>query len=98
MFSVSGREPGTKSFRARFLARISAVGLHLGQFRELEKREPPYMETYTDRAQEIEHPKCAVCRSPMSLARIEPYDGDHDQRTFECKVCDTSKIEIVKFR
>jgi hypothetical protein len=56
------------------------------------------METYTDRAQEIEHPKCAICGSPMSLARIEPSDVDQDQRTFECKACDTTKIEIVKFR
>jgi transposase-like protein len=55
-------------------------------------------ESYSDRAQDIEHPTCAACGSSMSLARIEPFDADHDQRTFECKACGKTKIEIVTFR
>ena len=35
--------------------------------------------------QEIAHPRCARCGAPMWLTRIEPYEPDHDQRTFECQ-------------
>jgi DNA-directed RNA polymerase subunit RPC12/RpoP len=48
--------------------------------------------------QEIKHPVCGKCGAPMWLTRIEPYDRDHDQRTFECQACSNSKIEIVKYR
>jgi transposase-like protein len=56
-------------------------------------------QSYVTRShQEIEHPKCAACGSPMWLTRIEPYKVDHDQRTFECKACGKTQIEIVKYR
>ena len=48
--------------------------------------------------QEIEHPHCAWCGAPMWLIRIEPYEPDYDQRTFECQACGHNKTEIVKFR
>jgi hypothetical protein len=34
----------------------------------------------------------------MWLTRIEPHAVDHDQRTFECKACGKTEIEIVKYR
>jgi hypothetical protein len=49
-------------------------------------------------SQEIEHPRCAKCGVPMWLTRIEPYEPDHDRRTFECQACGNSEFEIVKFR
>ena len=48
--------------------------------------------------QEIEHPRCTRCGAPMWLARIEPYEPDHDQRTFECPACGKSTTEIAKHR
>jgi hypothetical protein len=47
---------------------------------------------------EFKHPICAKCGAPMWLARIEPYEPDHDQRTFECQACSNIIIEIVKYR
>ena len=47
---------------------------------------------------EIEHPECAKCGAAMWLTRIEPYEPDHDQRTFECQACGNSTTEIVKHR
>jgi len=34
----------------------------------------------------------------MWLVRIEPYEADHDQHTFECQACGQSKTKIVKYR
>jgi len=48
--------------------------------------------------QEIAHPRCATCGAPMWLTRIEPYEPDHDQRTFECEACGNSTTEIIKHR
>jgi len=48
--------------------------------------------------QEIEHPDCAKCGASMWLTRIEPYEPNHDKRTFECQACGNSKTEIVKYR
>jgi DNA-directed RNA polymerase subunit RPC12/RpoP len=55
--------------------------------------------SYTEQLQqEIEHPNCAKCGAPMWLTRIEPYEPDHDQRTFECQACGKITTEMVKFR
>jgi hypothetical protein len=55
--------------------------------------------SYVERSQqEIEHPKCLTCGASMWLIRIEPYELDCDQRTFECQACGKSKTEIVKYR
>jgi hypothetical protein len=43
-------------------------------------------------------PPCPHCQLPMWLVRLEPHDGNHDLRTFECKVCDRTENLIVKFR
>ena len=54
---------------------------------------------FLDRShQAIEHPNCARCGAPMWLIRIEPYEPDRDQRSFECQACGNTKIEIVKLR
>ena len=42
-------------------------------------------------------PPCPKCGDPMWLVRLEPYDREHDQRTFECKVCAHSESRVVKF-
>jgi len=47
---------------------------------------------------EIEHPACARCGVPMWLSRIEPEEMDTDRRTFECKACGATTMEIVKYR
>lgn len=41
---------------------------------------------------------CPKCANPMWLVRLERRDADHDLRTFECKVCDHSESQVVKFR
>jgi len=50
----------------------------------------------TDRL--IAQPKCEQCGVPMWLARIEPDKPDHDRRTFECSICKSETIEVVKYR
>jgi hypothetical protein len=55
--------------------------------------------SYIDRShQEIEHPICAACGAPTWLTRIETYDADHEQRTFECQACGKSASEVFKYR
>ena len=44
------------------------------------------------------HPSCPDCGMPMLLARIEPYQPDHDKRTFECQACLKEVIKIVKYK
>jgi len=57
------------------------------------------LHSYIDRLhQEIDHPRCVRCGAPMWLVRIEPYEADHDQHTFECQACGQSKTKIVKYR
>lgn len=48
--------------------------------------------------QTVEHPKCSKCGAQMWLARIEPEKPDHDRRTFECPECESTQIEVVKYR
>jgi transposase-like protein len=48
--------------------------------------------------QAFAHPDCAKCGAPMWLSRIEPYEADHDQRTFECHECGNTTTAIVKHR
>jgi len=43
-------------------------------------------------------PPCPKCGHPMWLVRLDPYDREHDERTFECNVCAHSQSEVVKFR
>ena len=43
-----------------------------------------------------EHPRCKECGVPMWLTRLVP--DRPDQRTFECKACGASVIEIVKYK
>jgi hypothetical protein len=45
----------------------------------------------------VEHPACEQCKAPMWLARLESDKPDHGKRTFECKACGATKIEIVKY-
>jgi len=47
---------------------------------------------------EIIHPRCKRCGAPMWLTRLEPDEPDHDKRTFECKACGKTEVEIVKYR
>lgn len=42
-----------------------------------------------------ELPQCPWCGGRMLLARIEPYESDWDQRTFECNWCGHSDLKIV---
>ena len=46
----------------------------------------------------IERPPCPKCGSLMWLARITPEGPDHDRRTFDCPVCNTSETAVVKFK
>ena len=64
-------------------------------YREERKMQHSYIQ---QSYQEIEHPDCAKCGAPMWLMRIERYEPDHDQRTFECQACGASTTEIVKYR
>jgi hypothetical protein len=48
-------------------------------------------------SQDVEHPNCPKCGTPMWLARIEPEKPHHDKRTYECPACDNVVSEIVKF-
>jgi hypothetical protein len=41
---------------------------------------------------------CPRCRAPMWLVRLEPHDGNHDLRTFECKVCLHSESIVVNYK
>ena len=34
--------------------------------------------------QQLEGPMCPQCGEQMWLARIEPYEPNHDEHTFEC--------------
>jgi transposase-like protein len=55
------------------------------------------MSEFIPQDQAFAHPDCPKCGAPMWLARIEPYEADHDQRTFECHTCGNSTTEIVKY-
>lgn len=46
----------------------------------------------------IDRPPCPVCATPMWLCRIAPHKPDHDERTFECPVCETEHMAVVKYR
>lgn len=45
--------------------------------------------------QVIEHPACKHCGAPMWLTRLGSDWAHHDKRTFECKACGATMIEIV---
>ena len=44
-----------------------------------------------------ERPMCLACAARMWLTRIAPDRPNHQQRTFECPVCDYSESVVVKF-
>jgi len=46
----------------------------------------------------IDRPACLICGSQMWLASIESAGPTHDRRTFECPVCETAEITLVKFK
>ena len=46
----------------------------------------------------IARPPCPRCSTPMWLCRIEPYEPDYDQRTFECAACQYEQVAVVKYR
>ena len=46
----------------------------------------------------IGRPFCEFCKSQMWLACIEPYEPNHDKRTFECPVCPNVTVRIVRYR
>jgi hypothetical protein len=46
----------------------------------------------------IGRPFCAVCKAQMWLACIEPDKPDYDKRTFECPVCPSVTVKVVKYR
>jgi RNase P subunit RPR2 len=46
----------------------------------------------------IHRPFCPECNAPMWLARIDPEKPDHEQRMFECAVCNYTHTEVVKFK
>jgi len=41
---------------------------------------------------------CPKCGNPMWLVRLSKYDGTHDLRTFECRVCEYTESNVVEFR
>jgi ribosomal protein S27AE len=41
---------------------------------------------------------CPKCGELMFIARLERYDADHDQRTFQCIICDYVETTVVKFK
>jgi hypothetical protein len=45
----------------------------------------------------VNRPLCVICGTQMWLACVEAEGPTHDKRTFECPVCSTSEIELVKF-
>ena len=45
--------------------------------------------------QVIDHPACKQCGAPMWLTRLGSDWAHHEKRTFECKACGASMIEIV---
>jgi transposase-like protein len=53
---------------------------------------------YDSARMEIIHPTCARCGAPMWLTRIEPDESNYDRRTFECKACGKTVVEVVKYR
>lgn len=46
----------------------------------------------------IDRPPCPTCATPMWLTRISPHKPDHDERTFECPVCEIEHMAVVKYR
>ena len=46
----------------------------------------------------IIRPPCSKCGAKMLLSRIEPDKPDHDKRTFDCPICNTSESFVVKYR
>ena len=45
----------------------------------------------------FEHPPCEQCKAPMWLTRLKSGEPDHSKRTFECKACGATQVEIVKY-
>jgi hypothetical protein len=57
------------------------------------------MSEFVPQSQRLEHAKCECCGARMWLARIEPDNKpDHDRRTFECAVCKSERVKVVKYR
>ena len=48
--------------------------------------------------QEIVHPTCAKCGTPMWLTRIEADGPGSEKRIFECQACQNEAIEVVRYR
>lgn len=46
----------------------------------------------------IERPLCIVCATQMWLSRVEAEGLTHDKQTFECLVCETHEIALVRFK
>jgi predicted RNA-binding Zn-ribbon protein involved in translation (DUF1610 family) len=42
-------------------------------------------------------PECPKCGTQMMLARVMPESPGHEQRTFECPMCEHSESVLVKF-
>ena len=46
----------------------------------------------------FDRPGCPQCNGLMWLALIEPDKPDYDRRTFECRECEHTLVEVVKYR
>ena len=42
-------------------------------------------------------PECPQCGTQMLLARVVPDAPGHEQRTFECPMCEHSESVLIKF-
>jgi hypothetical protein len=47
-------------------------------------------------ADEIVHPTCVKCGTPMWLTRVEADEARKELYTFECQACGNSTAEVVK--
>ena len=43
-------------------------------------------------------PACPHCKLPMGLVRLALIDKEHEERFFECELCERADSVIVKFK
>ena len=55
-------------------------------------------QTPTAHSDSIPRPMCPQCGTQSLLARVDPHESGHEQRTFECFRCLRSETVIVKLK
>jgi hypothetical protein len=59
---------------------------------------PTFQAHRSNHLNEIVHPTCAKCGTPMWLIRVERDEPRTERHTFECQVCSNSTSDTVKIR